>query len=565
MEISSHYLTHSKKLSIPYPEELENKCILCDREVKRKYNTSERSIYRLDGIYHVRYDLVTCTNPECHLFDVPFNPAPRFAYSQRRYGRDVLELIGEYSINSSSRFNAQQITTILENQYNLPISSRTVARMCDDILILTSFQIDDNTNRILSQQKKMLIALDGQEPDNERPALWNFTDIISGRVLMTKFLESSDHLILHRCLQELQDLYPYEIIGFLSDKQGSIRKCIETFYPEIPHQYCTFHFSANLWKHLEKFGNKIHTILQKTVKKLNICTVSANSKIEVPNSDEKVSLKELCAPLAKELKKVVKSKNVKFEQLRGVEEYEKLSNYMKGFRDSVANILVNDRFANLMRKTIHDLDDGMKKTHDIYLKSLEGLELFLRIHKILWKDELDREVKINAADAVFKDIWNRTIELNPRFSKSDRKSFLPSSKTPFWMLLAEWTRLWESYLPGLFRYYEFDVKIKSNVDMEQKFSVQKQIFRSQCGKGQVGQMVMARGQYILRLLYCSMEEINLSEIIGNSSAHLQYLRDILNSNIGESAAYNSNYEISNKIYTELLKRMYMPDTTKMEG
>ncbi len=112
-----------------------------------------------------------CTNSECNLYEVPFNPSPRFDYSQRYYGKDVLEKIGEYHIKKSAKLNPRQILEILETEYELPISERTVSRMCGDILVLTSFQIDQNTVEIIQKQKFLLIALDGQEPDGERPAL----------------------------------------------------------------------------------------------------------------------------------------------------------------------------------------------------------------------------------------------------------------------------------------------------------------------------------------------------------------------------------------------------------
>lgn len=273
------YPSESRKLNINYPEELHGKCLLCGFSVNRKFNTSEKTIYTLEGKIIVRYDLKACTNEDCKLYDVPINPSPSFDYSQRQYGKDVLVKIGTYSIKTTTKLNSQQITDILLEEYDLPISTRTVARMMDDILILTSFQIDQNTKEKLKLQKFMLIALDGQEPDGDGPALWNFTDMLSNRVLLTRYLENVNYHTIHECIEEIRTQYPLEIIGFVSDKQSSIRKCMETFYEGIPHQYCTYHFSTNLWNHLEKYANKIHQTLNKTVKSLYINTVSADIKI----------------------------------------------------------------------------------------------------------------------------------------------------------------------------------------------------------------------------------------------------------------------------------------------
>ncbi len=52
---------------------------------------------------------------------------------------------------------------------------------------------------------------------------------------MTKFLDQVDYSILHEYIEEVKKLYDKTIIGFVSDKQGAIRKCFESFNPEIPH------------------------------------------------------------------------------------------------------------------------------------------------------------------------------------------------------------------------------------------------------------------------------------------------------------------------------------------
>lgn len=250
--------------TLTYPEELNYRCPLCKSPVKFQYNSAKRQVYTLTGIIDQRRHLYCCTNEECRFSKQPFNPSPGFEYSQRKYGKDVLIKIGEYHIKE--RFNPHQIWALLTHEYGLPISESTVKRMCDDIMLLTSFHIDKNTEKQIKQGQALLVALDGQEPDGDHPALWVFTDLLSGRVLMTRYLDEVNHEILHKCIEDIKKFYEKPILGFISDKQGAIRKCMATYYKEIPHQYCTYHFSTNLWNHLEKFSNKIHRTLTKTVK-----------------------------------------------------------------------------------------------------------------------------------------------------------------------------------------------------------------------------------------------------------------------------------------------------------
>jgi len=560
---SPKYPTESIQITQKYPEELHNLCPLCDFLVVFMYNTAGKTTYSLKGTIMERRHLFTCTNPDCPLHSVPFNPSPRYDYSQRSYGKDVLAKIGDYYINESA--NPRQIYGILKCEYDLPISESTVARMCDDILVLTSFHIDANTEKIIQNQKFLLVALDGQEPDGNRPALWNFTDLISGRVLMTKYLDQVNHLILHECIEEMKGIYGKPIIGFISDKQGAIRKCLETFYAETPHQYCTFHFSTNLWNHIEKFTNNIHRKIQKTVKNLYIHTVSAKTRIQIPGEKELASLKKLLKPLDKELLGTLKKKNKRFSQLKGLQSFENMSTYLSGFTKSVEKIPVDDRISRIMKKAIKKLDSVIQETQTDYNAALEGLGMFRKIHKLLWKDDLKRESKISLLNTAFTSIWDRSQEIHPNFTRAERKSFLPFKDTPYWKILAEWTRLWDSYKPGLFKYYDFPITIKSNVEMEQKFSTENRRFRSQSGRAHVGQMIETRGEYVLRLQYCSPSDIDFIKIIANSEDHLIDLRALLRVKIATSSKRWTFSEEGAKYYISLLQKMYGISVTETMG
>ena len=551
-----------EKITQKYPIELKGKCPLCNWDVEFLYNSAPKLIYQLLKPIEIRYDLYSCTNSDCLLHNQAFNPSLRLDYSQRSYGKDVLECIGEYSIQEGMK--PKDILTILRREYDLPISLSTVARMCNDILVLTTHHIDQNTYKIIGQQDYILVAFDGQEPDGDHLPLWNFTDLISGRVLMTKYFERVDYHVLHEAIEEIIANYRKPIIGFVSDKQGPIRKCLETFYPEIPHQYCTFHFSNNLWNHLEKYANTIQNHLLKTVKGLYIHQVSTDIKIKVPHEPEPVSLKQLCAPLDKEIQKLVKNQNLKFEELRGITSFDKIKHYIEEFRHYIAQIPVDDRFSKIMGKTLTDLESGCSQVEQRYKHAKEGLTWFKFIHTILWKENLKKDIRIRELDKIFTAIKQRTLEINSNFEQQEAKSFLPSSKTPFWKILGEWNRLWRSYKPKLFEYYEFPQEIRSNVQMEQKFSCEVQRFRSQSGKKHVGQMIESRGAYILRLEYCREEEINFKEIIENYKAHLKGLQEMLQQRIHISSKRGIIELDGTQKFIDLLQRMYNLDFTKME-
>ncbi len=109
---SPQYPTASIHITQKYPEELHNFCSLCNYLVVFMYNTAEKTTYTLIGPITEHRHLFRCTNSDCVLHSVPFNPSPRYDYSQRCYGKDVLAKIGDYYINEPA--NPRQIYGILK-------------------------------------------------------------------------------------------------------------------------------------------------------------------------------------------------------------------------------------------------------------------------------------------------------------------------------------------------------------------------------------------------------------------------------------------------------------------
>ena len=101
--------------------------------------------------------------------------------------------------------------------------------------------------------------------------------------------------------------------------------------------------------------------------------------------------------------------------------------------------------------------------------------------------------------------------------------------------------------------------------MEQKFSTENRRFRSQSGRAHVGQMIETRGEYVLRLQYCSPSDIDFEKIIANSEEHLIDLRSLLRAQIATSSKRWTFSEGSAKYYIELLQKMYGISVTETRG
>ncbi|GAG94811.1 unnamed protein product, partial [marine sediment metagenome] len=273
------------------------------------------------------------------------------------------------------------------------------------------------TIQILKAQGRIILALDGQKPDKNGAALWLFVDLISKRVLKIVILESADHLTLQALVEEIRMFYEVELTGLVSDKQGSIVKMRDTFYAEVPHQYCHFHFLQNLWNHIEVKDGNLHKELSKAVNNLYILTVSKTSKIFFEGIG-KAPIREVFREVEQSLRALIKARTRKFEHLRGVEVYERLHRYVEEMDQVLAAENPDRKIVKLMKKTADLLHHALKDTDHHYKACVELHETFQSIRKSLGK-ELDlekdevkepsvlKEEKLKVLDDHFEEIWEK--------------------------------------------------------------------------------------------------------------------------------------------------------------
>lgn len=91
-------------------------------------------------------------------------------------------------------------------------------------------------------QRRLILALDGLQPDVGHEVLWVLRDCISGEVLLARSLLSGTHSDLAALIREVKGNLPVPIAGAISDGQRSIRKAVAAALPRVAHQLCHFHY-----------------------------------------------------------------------------------------------------------------------------------------------------------------------------------------------------------------------------------------------------------------------------------------------------------------------------------
>ncbi len=92
---------------VHYPAELKGKCLYCGSEVEEAYVTAGHRYTDFSGDVNEVRHLMRCTNRECELYNVPYNPTPSKVLPFKQYSLAVWKWIaGEYKLYNQ---NAGQI------------------------------------------------------------------------------------------------------------------------------------------------------------------------------------------------------------------------------------------------------------------------------------------------------------------------------------------------------------------------------------------------------------------------------------------------------------------------
>jgi hypothetical protein len=455
-----------------------------------------------EDIYQI-IDLYQCESPSCELSYMAFNPCPRFDYGNRTWGVDVLRYIAKYFLQI--KMTTPKILKCLEFDHpNLHISEDSINRICDDLLELKSFRIDERTIDLILTQGMILLGLDGQDPGSNNDALWIFTDLLTGRILATAYFDHLSAERLHLYLEDLCAHYRVPVVGWVSDKQNVITKCHDTYYAQIPHQYCQFHFLTHLWDNLECLDSNIFIPLKEMIMHLYIHITTNKVNFEGKGIQ---SVKEVFKLMDEDLQTMSRMRNKTFKELRGVWLYDQLTKYAAGICDTLRKMDPILRVTKIMQNTSDKITQTLQDVTSAYKTTRELWDWFQKIRGYLNEKDWAWQEQQRCCEEVFQAIWLRAKIEIPSLTIDDCKAFLPHKTISFGKVLGEWCRLWNSYRPGLFQYYRFPGAFRTNGILERLFSLEKCALITRVGKGNVSHMIATRGEAYLRITHCDPNEL----------------------------------------------------------
>ena len=254
--------------------------------------TARRSVVMLEGLVQLRLQIRSCRNPDCPRHRACLRPEQegRFALPQHEFGLDVIALVGR--LRHAEHRSIPEIHAELVRR-GVPICMRSVGNLLDryDELLALSCSDVDRLRAVTAKAGRVILAIDGLQPDVGHEVLWVIRDVLSGEVLLARSLLSSSQDDLAKLLGEVKAALRVPIAGIVSDGQTSIRNAVKSALGGVPHQLCHFHYLREAAMPVYEADRHIKVQLKKQVRGIR----PIERKVEGREDDEARDIRGYCA------------------------------------------------------------------------------------------------------------------------------------------------------------------------------------------------------------------------------------------------------------------------------
>jgi hypothetical protein len=262
----------ARRTARPQPDQtldlpaLTRACPACGGPLWAAYKT-QRVVATLEGPIRLRLQVRRCRDPLCTRHGVPLRPEQegRYALPEHEFGLDVIATIG--TLRHAQHRSVPEIHAELTRR-GVALCTRTVTNLLDryDELLALSLSNTERLRRATAAAGRVILAIDGLQPDVGHEVLWVFRDCLSGEILLARSLLSSTRDDLARLITEVKEVLSVPITGVVSDGQDSIRKAVKKALDGVPHQLCHFHYLREAAKPIYEADRHAKKELKKRVR-----------------------------------------------------------------------------------------------------------------------------------------------------------------------------------------------------------------------------------------------------------------------------------------------------------
>jgi hypothetical protein len=180
---------------------------------------------------------------------------------------DVIALVG--TLRYKEHRSIKEIHEHLK-QRGVQVCERTVEHALHryEELVTVHLHQKERLHQIFAKQGRVILAMDGLQPDVGHEVLWSIREVISGEMLVAHALLSSSQEDLASLLREAKEMLPENVVvsAVVSDGQRSIRLAVATVFPKQAHQLCHFHYLREAAKPIYEADRHAKKELKKQVR-----------------------------------------------------------------------------------------------------------------------------------------------------------------------------------------------------------------------------------------------------------------------------------------------------------
>jgi len=230
---------------------------------------AHRTITTLRGLYRLTIVVRSCRNERCPRYRQAYRPEAegRWALPHGECGLDLITLVG--TLRYREHRSISEIHQALQDRQVL-VCERTVEHLLHryDELVSVHVRRTERLHARLGEQGRLILALDGLQPDVGHEVLWVVREVLSGEIVLARALLSASQEDLAALLTEAKALLPESVpvSGIISDGQLSIRRAVVSTFAGVPHQLCHFHYLREAAKPIYEADRHAKKELKKRVR-----------------------------------------------------------------------------------------------------------------------------------------------------------------------------------------------------------------------------------------------------------------------------------------------------------
>ena len=240
--ISSHAITLTP---------LKEHCEQCGQPLWVGYH-GHRTVMKLDGLWRLTIVVRRCMQPQCPRYHVAYRPEEEGRWRFREH-RSMPEMHRALLARGVS-ITECRVTNLMQRY---------------EELIALRLANHERIKERLQKQGRVILAIDGLQPDVGHEVLWVIRDCLSEEILLARPLLSSSQgdltALLTEVKQQLKEL-EVPVKGVISDGEETIGSAVAFVFPKVPYQLCQFHYLRDATKPLYDADRHAKTELKKHVR-----------------------------------------------------------------------------------------------------------------------------------------------------------------------------------------------------------------------------------------------------------------------------------------------------------